>query len=320
MIRMMVLAAMGATVTGCASADSAGQGGAQFRGAAPIQTSLPPESMFGVCWPPGSTGAVSLVFLPNDVRFETADGATNSTGRCLREIATTVVWSPRPLQLTVLPPSGPVAGFVALAWVKLLSSTRYGAERGLIDPAPLVRACLSLGPVRAPTRFDVAHEPGFAVHTIPEALTDSERCIEAVLSSTAWPSTRAFMLSFDDLAAAPSAQGDVTFYATPKTSSSGPLEPTSTQGTLSLRQAAVSACWDEARARRAGIGGSRTIRFRTKDGAVTDAWFTAMPSTSMTAAVADYRFDGCLAAALKATRFGSATGDGVHTWVFASKS
>lgn len=275
--------------------------------------------MFAVCWPAESKGSVNLVFQPNDVMFDVHDGATNSTARCMREIATAVTWSPRPTTLTIRAPSKPAAGFVVLAWVKLLSSTRYGPERGLVDPAPLVRACLSLGTPRESTRFEVSHDPGFAVRTIPVALSDSERCIEAVLSSTAWPSTRAFTLTFDEVAFAPAAAGDVSFYATPASSSEGVLEPVATREALSLKQAAVASCWDEARTRRAGLGGSKTFRFRAKGGLVTSVWSTSN-TTELTSPAVDYRFDACLAAVVKVTRFGSASGDGVYTWVFASVS
>lgn len=300
----------------CATTDTAAQGGAKFTNTAPVATALPPESLFGVCWPADSTGSVDLVFQPADVMFDVHDGATNSTARCLREIATTVVWSPRPTQtITVRPPSAPVPGFVVLAWVKLLSSARYGAERGLVDPAPLARACLTLGAPRPSTRFEVS---GLAVKTIPLALTDSERCLEAVLSATAWPSTRAFTLTFDDTTAAPLAAGDVSFYATPKTSSLGALDLNTTHEALTLKQPAVSACWDEARTRRAGLGGSKTFRFRAVSGAVTQAWVTAN-GTDLSTPAADYRFDACLATVVRATRL-PGDGDGVFTWVFASVS
>jgi len=306
-------------LAGCHTVDSAAQGGAQFREVGVVQSSLPPEAMFAVCWPVASTGSVNLMFQPNDVMFDAHDGATNSTARCIREIATAVTWSPRPTSLVVQAPSKPAAGFVVLAWVKLLSSTRYAAERGLVDPAPLVRACLSLGTPRASTRFEVSHDPGFAVRTIPAALSDSERCIEAVLSSATWPSTRGFSLAFDEVSFAPPAEGDVSFYATPNTSSEGALEPVATREALSLKQAVISTCWAEARTRRAGLGGSKTFRFRSKNGSVTNVWSTSNTS-ELTFPAVDYRFDACLASAVKSTRFGSASGDGVYTWLFASVS
>ncbi len=314
--RRLLWLSLGLLGTSCATTDSAAQGGAKFHDAAPVVTTLPPESLFGVCWPAESTGSVDLVFSPADVHFDVHDGATNSTARCLREIATTVVWSPRPSkQLTIRPSSTPVPGFVVLAWVKLLSSARYGTERGLVDPAPLARACLTLGAPRPSTRFEIS---GAEVKTIPLALTDSERCLEAVLAATAWPSTRAFVLTFDDSSAAPPASGDVSFYATAKSSSTGALEATATHQALTLKQAPVSACWDEARTRRAGLGGSKTFRFRVAKGSVTDAWVTAN-GTDLNPPAADYRFDGCLAAVVKSTRF-AGDGDGVFTWVFASVS
>ena len=76
-----------------------------------------------------------------------------------------------------------IIGWAVLAWVKLLSTSRFGADRGLLDPAPLVSACLSrAGPVRPSTRFLVRHTPGFEVRALPSALADSGR-----FSSSGWP-------------------------------------------------------------------------------------------------------------------------------------
>ncbi len=314
-IATLVLATLGVA---CQTVDSAAQGGAGFRNDGPVPTALPPESMFAVCWPPDSKGEVSLVFTPTDVMFEAHDGATNSTARCLREIATTAAWPQRPTSLVVHPPLKPAAGFVVLAWVKLLSSTRYGPERGLLDPARLARACLLNGDPRPSTQFEISHDPGFSVKTIPEALTSSERCLEAVLSATAWPSTRPFVLTFDDLAAAPVAAGETGFYEPIHADAQPPADAVAVHDALALKQSAVTACWDEARTRRAGLGGNKTFRFRIERGEVTHAWVVTNGS-DVTSPAVDYRFDACLFAVLKGTHARS-DGDAVFTWLFASQS
>lgn len=319
-MRACLTVALGCLLASC-TGPSAAQGGARF-----VETTAPtldPQAAFAVCWPQDAlpTSHVTLTFADaNDVLFEAKDGASNSTGRCLRELATSVQWPRRPTSLDVKPPEQPIDGWAALAWVKLLSPSRFGPERGLVDPAPLVAACLSKGgPLRPSTRFVVRHTPGFEVRTLPSTMSDSERCVEAVLSATAWPSARELFFSFPDLAHAPALEGDVALYSPPVGPSTGAaLDPSMVKERLQLVAPKVSACWDAALARRTTIGGGRTFRFRVgDDGFVKAAWVTATMSDGVTAA--DYLLDRCLAGALTEAHFAPQAGDGVYTWVFARR-
>lgn len=300
---------------------SASQGGARLQPVTAEAVSLPPQALFAVCWPQDalSSQRVVLTFLPEDVVFEVKEGASNSTGRCLREVASTVKWPSRPSTLEVAPPVQPIDGWAVLAWAHLLADARYGPERGVLDPGPLVSACLARGgPLRPATRFVVKHTPGFEVRALPSALSESERCVEAVLSATAWPSTRE--LFFDFLAAknAPPPAGEVSAYVAPTQATGVALDPLLVKDVVRLAGPKVGACWDAALARRTSIGGGRTFRFRVDDsGAVAAAWVAGTMSEGGTAA--DYLLDRCLVDALKGLRFPAQAGDGVYTWVFAAR-
>jgi hypothetical protein len=306
-----------------ANAGATGQGGARLNDARVDMAGTSADALYPVCWPAEAAApqSVTLTFLDGDVVFEARDGASNSTGRCVREIASSFPFATRPSGAVVVkPPSEPVPGWDVLAWVKLLAPTRFGPERGVLDPAPLVRACLEAGgPVRAATRFEVSHTPSFSVHVPGGALLDAERCIEAVLGSTAWPSTREFVLAFPSSARAPAPAGDVSFYVAAKTSPLGPLDPTAVRESLRLQQAAVGQCWESALRRRAGLGGGRTFRFRTDDtGRPVQVWVTGNVSDAPTAA--DLLLDQCLSTVLKGAHVeGAGAGDGVYTWIFAAR-
>ena len=295
---------------------SASQGGAKFEQVT-VAPTLPAKDLFAVCWPQDALQSqrVTLTSVDKDIIFEAKEGASNSTARCIREIA-----SAAPAQagtVDVVPPEQPINGWAVLDWVKLLSASRYGPERGLLDPAPLVSACLAkAGPLRPATRFLVRHTPGFEVRTIPSALSDSERCVEAVLSATAWPSARELFFQFGDGKVGPS--GDVSAYLPPSTSTGNALEPMKVKDTVSLAGPKVSACWNAALLRRTTIGGGRTFRFRVNDeGTVTHAWVAGTMSDGATAS--DYLLDRCLADTLKSLHFPPSAGDGLYTWVFATR-
>jgi hypothetical protein len=301
---------------GACATPTASQGGAKFEQVTAAPT-LPPQELFAVCWPQDALRSqrVALTFVEKDVIFEAKEGASNSTARCLREIAST--WPSPPASLEVAPPEQPINGWAVLDWVKLLSASRYGPERGILDPAPLVSTCLSkVGPLRPSTRFLVRHTPGFEVRTIPSALSDSERCVEAVLSATAWPSGRELFFHFGEGTPLPS--GDVSAYVAPTTSTGTALEPLRVKDTISLASDKVSACWNAALSRRTTIGGGRTFRFRVNDeGTVTHAWVAGTMSDGATAA--DYLLDRCLVDTLKGVHFPPSAGDGFYTWVFATR-
>lgn len=300
------------------AAPSASQGGARFKDVGAQATTLPPDALFAVCWPQDALAAsrVALTFDGDDVIFEARDGATNSTARCIREIATSVAWPNRPKSLEAAPPSQPIDGWAALAWVKLLSSSRFGPERGLLDPAERVAACLAKGGA-TPASFIV--RPAEDVYrVVPPALTDTERCVEATLAATAWPSSRELFLSFASSRGAPEARGDVSVYFGPDAASGVALEPQSVREALQLAGNDVAACWEAALLRRTAIGGARTFRFTVNDtGAVTRAWVTT--STGQSATAADALLDDCLHTVLLKTRFPPRAGDGFYTWVFATR-
>jgi hypothetical protein len=314
-------------VVGCCacatSGPSAAQGGARFGAEAAPRLSVPVEALFAVCWPPdaASGGQVVLTFLERDVLFTVGEGVSNSTGRCLREIATTAPWPRRPTgELTVRAPTQPIDGWAALAWVELLASTRYGPERGVLAPGPLVAQCLSTaGATRAGARFVVRHGAGTEVRVLPEVLTDADRCVEAVLAATAWPSTRELFFTLEPSRFAPAAAGDVSAYVPAAGGSTGrALDPEGVRDVVRLAAPKVKACWEEALGRRTSIGGTRTFRFQVDDtGAVTAAWVAGGLADGLVAA--DYLLDRCLAATLRGLRFAPLAGDGVYSWVFASR-
>jgi hypothetical protein len=310
---------------GCVTVEGpSGQGGAQFK-QVDERPALEAEALFPVCWPADAAPnqRVSLVTLASgDVMFEASEGASNSTARCLREIAAS--YPDRKLgELQVAPPARRASGWAVLGYVQLLSSRRFGPERGLLDPAPLVRACLSKGEaLRAGTRFQISNDPSLKVTLessdgFPIApITGAERCVEAVLGSTAWPGTRPFTLEFE---AAGDGRGEVDLYFAMDAAKGG-LDPALVKEAMSTRGPAVGACWEEALARRAGLSGGRSIRMRIDEaGTVTQASIVGNVSAEPTTA-ADYLLDVCLAHAAKLAHFPSgAPGDAVYSWVFAQR-
>ena len=299
-------------LTACASAS---QGGTQFKAAPVLDTS--PEPLFAVCWPADalSSQRVVLTFTGDQIDFETRDGATNSTGRCIREIASSSAstWT-HPATLEVAPPAQPIDGWAVASWVRLLSSSRYESVRGVLDPASLLGGC---GSARANTSFIVRHTPSLEVRVVPSALTDAERCIEAVLGATVWPSTRELFFSFP-ATKAPHAPRPGPYFAPDSSSTGVSIDARVVKDTLSLQSAKVASCWESALDRRPTLSGSRTFRFRVDDaGSVTDAWVANGLGDGP--AAADLFLDRCLAEVLRGTHFPPAAGEGFYTWVFAQR-
>ncbi len=322
-LRALALACL--SVSACVTTEGPqGKGGAQFQAAAAARPAVPVERLYDVCWPAGAlpTDSVTLSFTEKGTHFETQGGATNSTARCLREIAESWSWEPRPKgTIEVKPPRAGPQAFAVLAWVKLLSEGRYPAERGVRDPAPLAAGCFAKhGLVRSGTRFEVNAGGLPLVRTIPAATTDTERCLEAVLAATVWPSTREFSLDFEKgLVGAPAAEGDVSAYFAPEADAPQPLDPQAVHDSIALKRAGVAACWESTLARRAAIFGGRSVRFRTDaQGQVERAWVAGNLSDSPTTA-ADLWLDRCLLDVVKTLRVeGAGAGEGVYSWVFAS--
>jgi hypothetical protein len=309
----------------CAPATLATQGGAGFKVVDAGVPLVSVEKLFAVCWPQDALASqrVKLSWLGEDVIFEPSGGASNSTGRCLREIAVTVPRASRPAGvIEVAPPAAqPIDGWAVLAWVKLLSSTRFTAERGLLDPGPLVRACLErAGGLRPSTSFLVRHVPEPEIRVIPSASSEAERCVEAMLGATAWPSSRELFFELKGVAGAPppAPLAEVEAYFSPGPASGGALDPSVVKDSIHLLQPKVALCWNTALSRRIAIQGSRTFRFRVDQaGAVARAWVAGSVAEGPVAA--DVLLDRCLAAALKTAHFPPAAGDGIYSWVFASR-
>ncbi|MBK7860558.1 MAG: energy transducer TonB [Archangiaceae bacterium] len=300
-------------LAGCATTAPA----AGFREAVIERPALPASELFKVCWPevPAPGAMVKLNFLPHEVLFEATD---NSTGRCMREIAETYPWgAERPSGELTVPPGQPT-GWAVLAWVKLLSSSRFGPERGLLDPAPHVAACLARGGVRPGTHYAVRFGSALTVGVLPAgAVTDTERCVEAVLGATAWPSTRQFTVTFDG--GAPSGAADASFYFASEKPVT-PIDPQRVHDALMGTRPAVGSCWEAALNRRAGLSGGRTVRISVgDDGAVTHVSIAANASEAR-ATAADYLLDRCLVQAVKGARFGPGAGDTAYSWVFGDRA
>lgn len=291
----------------CATAPATG-----FREAVVEKPLVPASALFEVCWPPDAApdGHVKLQFLPNnEVLFEATD---NSTARCMREIAQTFPWgADRPsgdVEVKFAQPSG----WAVLAYVKLLSASRFGPERGLLDPAPLAAGC---GAPRPGVMFAVR---GSAVTVLPNgAVTDSERCLEAVLGATAWPSARAY--TFDFAGKAPPAAGDVSFYFAPQ-KPLVPMDPQRVHDALALTRPRVAVCWETALARRAGLSGGRTVRISVRDDGSVENVSIAANASDARATAADYLLDQCLVDAVRSVRFGPGAGDTAYSWVFGDRA
>jgi hypothetical protein len=310
----VALALLGACKT---TEGPSGQGGARFEVTAPDAPAVPLEALFDICWPATSTPGqrVTLTTRGAELTFEVQGGASNSVGWCLRELATSVPSALRPSEKReVGPPPSPPSLWAALAWVKLLAPGRFGVERGLLDPAPLAAACIERG--ARPGLVQLEQLPVLTVRGLPGL--EAERCLEAVLGSTAWPSPKELTLQVGPPPRSVAAAGDVAHYFSPDSEPGPPMDPQLIRETMRGASGQVSACWNEALVRRAGLGGSRTFRFRTDDaGRVTIAWVASALAEGPVAA--DYLLDACLARVVRGLRFVGARGDGLYTWVFATR-
>lgn len=307
-------------VFGCKTVEGpAGQGGAGFRAVSQESPGVPMEAMFGVCWPPSAGAQERVKLMPQaggELLFEAKHGASNGVGWCLREIVTSYPASERPTaELEVAPPSKPVELWAALAWVKLLAPSRFGPERGLLDPAPLAAACLARGTVNEGT-IAIEHSPMLVVRGLSSL--EQERCLEAVLAATAWPAPKDVRMSLSRPPRGVEPAGDVSLYFAPDGTATGVLDAQAVKEAMRALSPKVGACWNEALVRRAGLGGARTFRLRTDaSGVLVAAWV----STGLTEgpAAADAILDRCLAQVLKGLRFPGTSGDGAYTWVFATR-
>ena len=322
-MRRLALAAL--LLVGCKTPEGAsGQGGAQFNQTV-TAPGLPAGELFGICWPADATPQqhITLATLASGkMVFEASGGASNSTGRCLVEVASSYP-DKEAVEVEVVPPVHRPSGWAGLEYVRLLAATRFGPERGVLDPAPLVRACISKGDgLRAGSRFQISFDPDVKVRleSLDGApmtpITGSERCVDAVLNATAWPGTRPLTLELDS---ATGGAGPVEMYFG-FDGAQGALDPVKVKEGMSSRAPAVAQCWDQALARHAGLGGGRSIRLRVDDtGAVTQVAVAGNVSAEPITA-ADYLLDQCLIGVTRTAHFpaGSA-GDAVYSWVFARR-
>jgi|CXWL01.1.fsa_nt_gi hypothetical protein len=315
-------------LAGCAHA-TAEQGGVTFRQAAIEAPRGPLEKLLEVCWPADASPVARLTFtrVENEWMFEAKTGASNSTGRCARELLLASPHASPPSPLELKPPAGDPSGWAVLEYVRLLSASRFDEKRGLLDPAVLVSACLKRGMgLRRNVRFDITHAPALKVHVLGEggefaAVTDTERCVEAVLGATAWPTTRAFRFGFAEREGMPDAAGDVEAYFAPSASApAGIIEPQVVRDAFQTRAVGVGVCWESALARRAGLSGARSVRLAvTPEGAVSSVTIVANVSNQAITA-ADHLLDACLLQVVRGVRFPPGGGGAVYSWVFADRA
>jgi len=335
----------------CASAPApapppAGGGGtAAPARAARSRPSVPVRSLMDVCWPRAAapTERVKLTFYLEsgrlqDVIFEPAGGASNATGRCLQQIVWEYPWEVEPggipELMVVSPPAFRPSGWNALAYISLLAEGAHGPERGLLAPAPLVRACMENGTgIRPHVRFRVLTQPVrvsafFELSEVerPEqrrteadlAITDSERCIKAVLASTVFAGTRNFELEFSDLSGAPppAPAAEVSAYFPPRNAPgaevAGTIEPLAVRDVLSEKLGRVTTCWEEALQRRSGLFGGRTFRLRVGAGGQVDYAHVVANRSDREDEAEDYLLDRCVGAAISSARFPPVRGGGAE--------
>jgi hypothetical protein len=298
-----------------------------------------------VCWPRTAelSQKVRLTFYLaggrlQDIVFEPSGGASNATGRCLQQIAWEYPWDLAsgdiPEKMDVTPPATRPSGWNVLAYASLLAEGSYGPDRGLLAPAPLVRACMENGaglrphirfrvqahPVRVSVFFELSEveRPELRRTEAELATTDSERCIKAVLGSTVYPGTRNFELEFSGGEGAPPAAPDaeVAPYFPPRggpaAEVSGTIEPLAVRDVLSERQGQVTACWEQALQRRSGLFGGRTFRLRVGAGGQVDLAHVVANRSDREDEAEDYLLDRCVAAAIRTARFPPVRGGGAE--------
>ena len=288
------------------------------------------------CWSaPGAPGVVVLTLMSEggqlrDVLFATREGASNAEARCLRAVAFAYPWQPGsvPATLEVRAPASSPSGWDVLEHVRLLTSGAFPAPRGLVDSAPLVAACLKQGTgLRAGLSFVLETTPvSVGLRQGDEAvspLTDTERCVSAVLGSTLYPGTRTFTLTFAGAASPAADPKRVAWYFDPAGAAPGPetLSPLSVKEALWVLQPMVRSCWEAAIDRRAGLSGGRSWRFSaTPAGALEQVHVISNQSDAREEA-ADYLLDQCLAQVLARAHLstGGARGVGTYSWVFAQR-
>src|SRR5688500_4764035 len=114
-------------------------GGASFPSGPITRPAFAAHQLMDVCWPRPAhpKQVVVMTFYREgdkiqDVMFEARDGASNATGRCLREVALTYPWEPGtvPATLDLTPPLHRPSGWLVMAFVRMLAESNFNADRG----------------------------------------------------------------------------------------------------------------------------------------------------------------------------------------------
>lgn len=310
---------------------------------------LPAERLMEACWEPGAPpeARVHLVFFTDgsalrQVSFDAVGGATPAVGRCAREVALSYPWPEggTPERLVLAPPMGRPSGWAQLAYVALLAEDRAklvgsGSDdtAGLLNPAPLVHACLKQKgevPTTArfrvqthPTHVDLAVDgPGGPRFEVPR--TRTERCVAAVLGATAWPNRRGYELDFHrwEDAPPPATPETVAAYFPDDATKLPSLGADVVQEAMARLRPAVSVCWEGTLRRRPELVGGRSVQMVVEvDGSVKTATVTDHRSDAIEEA-GDYLLDRCLLGALTQLRFrppGTGPTRASYSWVFAHR-
>lgn len=119
----------------------------------------------------------------------------------------------------------------------------------------------------------------------------------------------------------PAPMGEVAHYAPLQGSPGKAHESASIREAMVFLQPSVGVCWEEALARRAGLGGARGFRFRTDAGGKVVQVAVEPPQAASDPVAADVLLDGCLVRALYGARLmGGGAGEGAYSWLFADRA
>ncbi len=294
-------------------------------------------AVFDACWPEpeGLDRKVTLQLAEGPPRssFTTEGGANNSVGRCAQEVAQKYPWPQgRPGSVTLQPPLVQPDGWTYLAYAALLAPAPDPAKpAGLVNPGPLVRACLESGPYRPYLRYRVQPTPtrvsGFIVvesratqersRENVELQGSAERCVAAVLSAAQWPGSRSFELSFPSFEDAPpsASPAGVAMYFRPVSDGAATPEGKIAKQAFAPHRRAMRACFSEVSRRRPGMGGVRTMKLQVAaDGRVVSVG--VLPNDEG-AELQDYLLDQCLAEVVQKARLSTGgPSELAYSWVF----
>ena len=327
---LLAVGAVLLTALGCRSAPALGK--EQGLGAA----RAPVKALMDACWSaPGASGVVVLTLMSEggllrDVLFATREGASNADARCLRAVAFAYPWEKGsvPPTLELRAPARAPSGWEVLEHLRLLTEGAFPVPRGLVDSAPLVSACLKQGGgLRPGLQFVLETTPvkvGLRIgQDEVKPLSDTERCIGAVLGSTLYPGTRTFTLAFPPTAVPPTEPKRVAWYFEPAgaTPALDTLSPMAVKEAVALLQPQIASCWEAAIERRAGLSGGRTWRFVADSSGSFEQIQVVGNQSDARDEASDYLLDQCLAKALARghLRGGGPRAAGTYSWVFAQR-